>query len=619
MATTKGSNYQYEFVANVFNWDEYLESTGAEAAPAVCFKQWSEPPANKFKVGMKLEAQDPRNLTSTCIATVVGIQGPRLRLRLDGSDNKNDFWRLVDSSDLHPVGYCEKNGGLLQPPLGFRMNQSSWPLFLKRTLNGAKIAGESCFKKEAQAPRCNLFKIGQKLEAVDRKNPHLVCPATIGATKDDQIHITFDGWRGAFDYWCTYDNRDIFPVGWCAKTNCALQPPGQKGLPQFKVNKMLKSQQQKSQMPNLTSTNALTALPTSTTTTTVESSATSSVQNNATQNAPISTTTTTTFPTTPKSPLGQPQLPTSQNLHIDISEADVVSSTPNQPVASVCVYVNPSCACNAYLRRDKVSQLPTQYGPSSVSRVLRMCVQACIDCAVQEKAVFHRVKEGNGKVVVTATYNSKTFTRRLPVIEKVSAFWSFIEAFLEELCSENMFSSQPISSSNNVSPKPVKNGSIKESDMTCPAALKSPIPQGPLSPQSTSSVTNVSTSKRRWSTESGDSHKGSKAPKLSRRYSSPYEQEGAGSASNTSVFEGPSQSMKLPEDPSDWTTDDVLRHIADIDPALSHHAELFRKHEIDGKAFLLLKSEMLMKYMGLKLGPSLKICHIIEKLKLRVC
>jgi len=67
---------------------------------------------------MKLEASDPRNLTSTCIATVVSIQGPRLGLRLDGSDDKNDFWRLVDSGDLHPIGHCERTGGLLQPPLG---------------------------------------------------------------------------------------------------------------------------------------------------------------------------------------------------------------------------------------------------------------------------------------------------------------------------------------------------------------------------------------------------------------------------------------------------------------------------------------------------------------------
>lgn len=77
---------------------------------------------NEFKAGMKLEAQDPRNTTSTCIATVVGLTGSRLRLRLDGSDNKNDFWRLVDSSEIQPIGNCEKNGGMLQPPLGEKDN-----------------------------------------------------------------------------------------------------------------------------------------------------------------------------------------------------------------------------------------------------------------------------------------------------------------------------------------------------------------------------------------------------------------------------------------------------------------------------------------------------------------
>lgn len=33
---------------------------------------------------------------------------------------------------------------------------------------------------------------------------------------------------GAFDYWCRYDSRDIFPVGWCASTCHPIQPPGQK-------------------------------------------------------------------------------------------------------------------------------------------------------------------------------------------------------------------------------------------------------------------------------------------------------------------------------------------------------------------------------------------------------
>lgn len=37
--------------------------------------------------------------------------------------------------------------------------------------------------------------------------------------------------------------------------------------------------------------------------------------------------------------------------------------------------------------------------------------------------------------------------------------------------------------------------------------------------------------------------------------------------------------------------------------------------EIDGKALMLLRSDMVMKYMGLKLGPALKLCYHIERLK----
>lgn len=37
--------------------------------------------------------------------------------------------------------------------------------------------------------------------------------------------------------------------------------------------------------------------------------------------------------------------------------------------------------------------------------------------------------------------------------------------------------------------------------------------------------------------------------------------------------------------------------------------------EIDGGAFMLLNSDMMMKYLGLKLGPVLKLGNIIEKLR----
>lgn len=117
------------------------------------------PPLNEFKIGMKLEALDPRNVTSTCIGTVVGVLGSRLKLRLDGSDNTNDFWRLVDSNEIHPYGNCQKNGEMLQPPLGFRMNASSWPTYLTKILNNATLAPENIFQPEPPTPKTNLFEV----------------------------------------------------------------------------------------------------------------------------------------------------------------------------------------------------------------------------------------------------------------------------------------------------------------------------------------------------------------------------------------------------------------------------------------------------------------------------
>lgn len=50
-----------------------------------------------------------------------------------------------------------------------------------------------------------------------------------GNVDGDKVYIQFDGWKGAFDYWCRYDSRNIFPVGWCAAAGHILQFPGGRG------------------------------------------------------------------------------------------------------------------------------------------------------------------------------------------------------------------------------------------------------------------------------------------------------------------------------------------------------------------------------------------------------
>lgn len=40
-----------------------------------------------------------------------------------------------------------------------------------------------------------------KLEAVDRKNPSLLCVATVTDMVDNRLLIHFDNWDESYDYW----------------------------------------------------------------------------------------------------------------------------------------------------------------------------------------------------------------------------------------------------------------------------------------------------------------------------------------------------------------------------------------------------------------------------------
>ncbi|XP_018580658.1 polycomb protein SCMH1 isoform X1 [Scleropages formosus] len=693
-----------------FSWEKYLKETGATAAPAYCFRQSTTPPVNEFKAGMKLEAQDPRNTTSTCIATVVGLTGSRLRLRLDGSDNKNDFWRLVDSSEIQPIGNCEKNGGMLQPPLGFRLNASSWPMFLLKTLNGAEMAPARIFhKQEPPVPEQNFFQVGMKLEAVDRKNPHFICPATVGALRGVEVLVTFDGWRGAFDYYCRYDSRDIFPVGWCALTGDNLQPPGTKvvlprslgTLPDGNVEGSAmhpvtaKPQGQRGRKPGRRKTK----LPSPWT----PKGACDGLSGgqNAKEVEPIR------IPkkrgpkpgnklgwakrtawlegqiSGPGRPITRPRgrLPASwtQRAALQAAQGDPLkipkkrgpkpgskrkprvlpnpvptsptSSTPEPDTSSVpldnatipsaalqaptvCVYLNKFGKTGPHLDPRRVQQLPDHFGPGRASSVLQQCVQACVDCAYNQGAVFVCLKPGHGGEVISAYFDQQHHTLTLPTVNSVTYVLRFLEKLCHNLHSDNLFGSQPVplgalhydshsyndrrnfgegllfgpgrgakryfqhsynSPVSNKLAKSLRNSSEAETFI---------LENGSGAEHLESSVMAPGTPSRSLALHSL-SQSGSPPSKLLRLSS-------AGSERFLANRDSPRPSG---QDPSMWTVEDVMQFIRDIDPQLGPHADLFRKHEIDGKALLLLRSDMMMKYMGLKLGPALKLAFHIDRLK----
>uniref|UniRef100_A0A673BX91 SAM domain-containing protein n=1 Tax=Sphaeramia orbicularis TaxID=375764 RepID=A0A673BX91_9TELE len=630
--------YIYNFFSDTFSWEEYLKETSSIPAPPSCFRQARVPPSNDFKVGMKLEAHDPRNSTSVCIATVMGLTGVRLRLRLDGSDNSNDFWRLVDSSDIQPIGTCEKNGDMLQPPLGFRMNASSWPMFLLRTLNGAEMAPATAFKKEPLRPPQNNFKPGMKLEAVDKKNPYLICPATIGEVKGDEVFVMFDGWRGAFDYWCKYDSRDIFPVGWCSLTKHSLQPPGNS----VTLPKSLQILTASPSKPNRRSMQSPYRLP------------------NPLPPLPVRKGVRGRRPKSETIALLKAVAEAAAAQNDTVPEDTQLEPRPHKkrgPKPGMCVYVNKHGNCGPHLDRKQMQHLPDHFGPGPVNAVLQQVVQSCIDCAYQPKVLLSALQthSGGGEIV----RDGGVCVVKLPSASSASFVLRFLETMCRHLQCDNLFSSQPFSHYTAYD----RTKSVKEEALDIPSLARgskrslsgvSPPYAAPLSPKHLrteahpseetlpheenglikeqrymDSASNSMTPRPQTARSSSEYHSqasslyhhGNATP-MRRLSSNPAELSSTQplrrveAASSTTGPEVSEREQHPSKNPSSWTIEEVMQFVRDADPtALAPHAELFRKHEIDGKALMLLRSDMIMKYMGLKLGPALKLCHHIERLK----
>ena len=90
----------------------------------------------------------------------------------------------------------------------------TWKSYLEST-NCRAAPKESFphFNKPTKSSELNGWKIGLKLEAVDRSNNTLVCVATVTNVMDGRVLIHFDGWELDYDYWVTPQSPYIHPKG----------------------------------------------------------------------------------------------------------------------------------------------------------------------------------------------------------------------------------------------------------------------------------------------------------------------------------------------------------------------------------------------------------------------
>ncbi|XP_031438079.1 sex comb on midleg-like protein 4 isoform X3 [Clupea harengus] len=326
------------------------------------------------------------------------------------------------------------------------------------------------------------------------------------------------------------------------------------------------------------------------------------------------------------------------------------SATPQ--ILTVCIYVNKHVNTGPNLDRQKVLKLPDHLGPARPSVVLQQAVQGCIDSAYLQKTVFTLLTQGYGGEKISATFDGKQHLLSLPVVNSVGYVLRFLKKLCRSLLCENLFSDQPIA--------PSSSGSSSSSSTSSSSSLSFHAEKlGDGQPKATDSPMREDyhgdglDSSKRYSVDPSDSAFGAMTspypPKpaygfrsgpaysggVCRQASSPSGfQEGNRSGKpsrgslptvkGSSCPQGPYSPVPEPsdarprpsKDPSSWTVEEVVWFIKDADPhSLGPHAEVFRKHEIDGDALLLLKSDMIMKYLGLKLGPALKLCYHIDKLK----
>ncbi|XP_077074621.1 lethal(3)malignant brain tumor-like protein 4 isoform X1 [Siphateles boraxobius] len=208
-----------------WSWDQYLEDERAEAAPQELFTEFQAFPncRNGFKAGMRLEGIDPLHPSMFCVLSVAEVIGFRLHLRIDGYSECYDFWVNADSPDIKPAGWCESTGRKLHPPKGYKPNEFDWEKYLQAC--NAPAAPESLFRPPTSTASASGFEVGMKLEAVDRKNPCLVCVASVSDIVDNRFLVHFDNWDDTYDYWCDASSPHIHPVGWCQDHGRPLTAP----------------------------------------------------------------------------------------------------------------------------------------------------------------------------------------------------------------------------------------------------------------------------------------------------------------------------------------------------------------------------------------------------------
>ncbi|KAJ6668384.1 hypothetical protein lerEdw1_015761 [Lerista edwardsae] len=213
-----------------FNWDEYLEDTGATAAPHSSFKHVDTSLQNGFAPGMKLEVAVKPDLDTYWIATIITTCGQLLLLRYDGfgEDRKADFWCDIMTADLHPIGWCEQNKKALKMPDGIKDKISNQEEFLRQTLKGACSAPANLLEGLHRGKNpLDLIAPGSRLECQHLEDSLGAWIVSVVENIGGRLKLRYEGLGDLdqYDLWMFYLDPFLHPVGWASQQGYLLEPP----------------------------------------------------------------------------------------------------------------------------------------------------------------------------------------------------------------------------------------------------------------------------------------------------------------------------------------------------------------------------------------------------------
>ena len=119
-----------------------------------------------------------------------------------------------------------------------------------------------------------------------------------------------------------------------------------------------------------------------------------------------------------------------------------IKISPTVEIPSIVIRVNKSkCSRNLgpYLDSNKVFHLPEQFGKGPIHKIVRESVQKLIDASLDQKEIFGMLRQGEGRVIITASFEDKIQKVRLPVMESETAVNEFFEILFEELRCEPFY------------------------------------------------------------------------------------------------------------------------------------------------------------------------------------